>query len=97
MYMNPKEAHTVGVAELRQNLSKYLRRVEEGERLVVTDRNKPVAELGPAPTVGSALDRLIAEGKVRPPKSRSGFPEPLEMGSDPEALTKALEEVRGYR
>jgi prevent-host-death family protein len=42
MYMT-----TVGVAELRQNLSKYLRRVARGERLVVTDRNRPVAELGP--------------------------------------------------
>jgi prevent-host-death family protein len=93
MYMS----NTVGIAELRQNLSKYLRRVEAGERLVVTDRNKPVAELGPPPTTGSALDRLIAEGKVRPPKSRRGFPEPLKMGSDPEAATRALEEVRGYR
>jgi prevent-host-death family protein len=93
MYMS----NTVGIAELRQNLSKYLRRVEAGERLVVTDRNKPVAELGPAPTPGRALDRLIAEGKVRPPKSRGGFGRPLEMGSDPEAATRALEEVRGYR
>jgi antitoxin (DNA-binding transcriptional repressor) of toxin-antitoxin stability system len=31
MYMT-----TVGIAELRQNLSEYLRRVEHGERLVVT-------------------------------------------------------------
>jgi prevent-host-death family protein len=54
---------TVGVAELRQNLSKYLRLVGKGERLVVTDRNRPVAELGPPPSGGEALDRLIAEGK----------------------------------
>lgn len=93
MYMS----ETVGVAELRQNLSQYLRRVSAGERLVVTDRNRPVAELGPAPATGSSLDRLIAEGKVSPPRKRAGFPEPLEMGSDPEALTRALEEVRGYR
>lgn len=94
MYMS--EEKTVGVAELRQNLSLYLRRVSAGERLVVTDRNKPVAELGPPPTAGSALDRLIAEGKVAPPK-RSGLPEPLESGGDPGALSRALEEVRGYR
>lgn len=97
MYMSQDKGHTVGVAELRQNLSKYLRRVAAGERLVVTDRNRPVAELGPAPTTGSALDRLIAEGKVKPPKRRGPLPEPLDMGSDPEALTRALEEVRGYR
>lgn len=94
MYMN----NTVGIAELRQNLSKHLRRVAEGERLVVTDRNRPVAELVP-PAAGSALDRLVAEGKVRPPKRRGPLPEPLELppGVDPEALSRALEEVRGYR
>ena len=41
---------SVGIAELRQNLSRYLRRVQRGERLLVTDRNRPVAELGPPPT-----------------------------------------------
>ena len=63
MYMNEK----VGVAELRQNLSVYLRRVSEGERLVVTDRNRPVAELGPIADTGPGLDRLIAEGRVSRP------------------------------
>lgn len=92
MYMTD----TVGVAELRQNLSVYLRRVERGERLVVTDRNRPVAELGPPPLTGERLDRLIADGRVsRPP--RRGFPGPLELGGDPHALTRALDEVRGER
>ena len=87
---------TVGVAELRQNLSKYLRRVARGERLVVTDRNRPVAELGPPPSTGNELDRLIAEGRVsRPP--RRGLPEPLRLGGDPRALSRALEEIRGDR
>jgi len=92
MYMN----ESVGVAELRQNLSVYLRRVKNGERLVVTDRNRPVAELGPAPSTGPALDRLIAEGRVSPPV-RSALPEPLELTGDPRALSRALDEVRGER
>jgi prevent-host-death family protein len=87
---------TVGVAELRQNLSTYLRRVGEGERLVITDRNRPVAELGPAPSTGPALDRLIAEGRVSRPL-RSGLPEPMELSGDPHALSRALDEVRGNR
>jgi len=66
MYMS----ETVGIAELRQNLSFYLRKVDAGERLVVTDRNRPVAELGPAP---------------------------LEPTGDLQALSRALEEVRGCR
>jgi prevent-host-death family protein len=89
MYMN-----TVGVAELRQNLSRFLRRVERGERIIVTDRNRPVAELGPPPTAGDALERLIAEGGVSQP-TRRGLPEPVELGGDPYALTRALQEIRG--
>jgi len=87
---------TVGVAELRQNLSRYLRRVQRGERLVVTDRNRPVAELGPPPSTGAELDRLIAEGRVSAPRRR-GLPEPLELAGDPHALSRALEEIRGER
>jgi prevent-host-death family protein len=87
---------TVGVAELRQNLSKYLRMVERGERLVVTDRNRPVAELGPPPATGDALDRLIAAGRVSRPLRR-GLAEPLELAGDPYALTIALDEIRGER
>lgn len=90
MYMSA----SVGVAELRRNLSRYLRRVERGERLLVTDRNRPVAELGPPPATGAALDRLIAEGRVTPPLGR-GFPPPLSLEGDPYALSRALDEVRG--
>jgi prevent-host-death family protein len=88
--------NTVGVAELRQNLSRYLRRVERGERLVVTDRNRPVAELGPPATSGAAMDRLLAEGRVSRPVRRV-LPEPLELTGDAYALSRALDEVRGER
>lgn len=91
MYMT-----TVGVAELRQNLSRYLRLVAEGERLVVTERNRPVAELGPPPATGDALDRLIAEGRVSAP-ARRGLPAPLRLEGDPTALSRALDEIRGDR
>jgi prevent-host-death family protein len=92
MYMKNR----VGVAELRQNLSRYLRRVERGERLIVTDRNRPVAELGPPATGGSELDQLIAEGRISRP-TRRGLPEPLHLEGDPYALSRALDEIRGER
>ena len=85
---------SVGIAELRQNLSQYLRRVEQGERLLVTDRNRPVAELGPPPSTGAALDRRIAEGRVSRP-NRRGLPGPLRLDGDPYALSSALDEIRG--
>lgn len=91
MYMSS----TVGVAELRRNLTKYLRRVQRGERLIVTDRNRPVAELGP-PATGADLDRLIAAGRVSAPVRR-GLPGPLPLEGDPHALSRALDEIRGER
>jgi prevent-host-death family protein len=92
MYMK----NTVGIAELRQHLSRYLRRVERGERLLVTDRNRPVAELGPPPSDGAELDRLIVEGRVSRP-TRRGLPDPLQLEGDPYALSRALDEIRGER
>lgn len=89
-------SETVGVGELRRNLSRYLRRVERGERLIVTDRNRPVAELGPPGTERTALDRLVAAGLVTPP-SRRRRPEPLDFDGDPHALSRALDEIRGER
>ncbi len=46
-------SESVGVRELRQNLSKYLDRVKDGEALVVTERGRRVARLIPA---GAASD-----------------------------------------
>lgn len=43
---------SVGVRELRQNLSRYLDRVKKGEGLVVTERGREVARL--LPSGGSA-------------------------------------------
>ena len=57
----------VGVRELRQNLSKYLRRVASGERLEVTERGMPVAVLAPLSDSSSALQRLVSSGRARPP------------------------------
>ncbi len=56
----------VGVRELRQRASAWLRRVEAGETVRVTDRGRPVALLTPLPA-GSPLDRLRAEGDSDPP------------------------------
>ncbi len=91
---------TVGVRELRQNLSRYLARIREGERLVVTERNRPVAILSPLPEHEDPLARLVAEGKVIPAKRPLGEIldeiEPIEL-DDPYAGTKAIDEVRGDR
>lgn len=58
---------SINVTELKAHLSRYLRLASRGTRILVKDRNEPVAELGPAP--GGALswrDRLTRDGRLRP-------------------------------
>jgi prevent-host-death family protein len=59
-------AGEIGVRELRQNLSVYLRRVKAGETLEVRERGHRVAVLAPVGAKTSALERLIAAGRATP-------------------------------
>ena len=54
----------VGVRELRQNLSVYLRRLHAGTVYRVTDRGRAVALLVPIPRHSTAVERLIASGRA---------------------------------
>jgi prevent-host-death family protein len=65
----------VGIRELRQNLSVYIRRVLKGDSFEVTEHGHPVALLAPLPDRASPLARLIREGRVRP-----GSGDLLELG-----------------
>ncbi|HMD34502.1 MAG TPA: type II toxin-antitoxin system prevent-host-death family antitoxin [Vicinamibacterales bacterium] len=56
----------IGVRELRQSASVYLRRVQAGETIEITDRGVPVAVLAPLPRPMARLEQLIAEGKATP-------------------------------
>lgn len=47
----------VGLRELKNRLSEYIREVRSGESVLVTDRGEVVAELGP-PGRGSAVSDL---------------------------------------
>jgi prevent-host-death family protein len=75
------ETHRVGVRELRQNLSVYLRRVKEsGETLEVTEHGHAVARLGPLPAATlSPYERMLAEGRIRPAAGDLLGLEPLEL------------------
>ncbi len=59
---------TVGVRDLKNKLSEYLRRVRLGESVLVTDRGEVVAELQPPgqrqgdPSVPAGLQSLVKRG-----------------------------------
>jgi prevent-host-death family protein len=64
---------TVGIKELKNRLTEYLRRTKKGEEVVVTERGKPVALLraidaGEKPaSLEARLARLAAQGLVTLP------------------------------
>ena len=67
----------VGVRELRNNLSRFLERVQAGEEVVVTDRGRMVARVVPV-SGERALDRLVASGLVTPARTtKRSAPTPI--------------------
>jgi prevent-host-death family protein len=73
----------VGIRELRQHASRWLRRVAAGESFEVTDRGRPVALLIPVPSA-EGLNALVAAGRARPGEGHLrelGPPLPLPPGA----------------
>jgi prevent-host-death family protein len=97
-YMRRTSAQSnVGVRELRQHLSIYLDRVKKGEVLTVTEHGAAVAILRPLPPAGSALDRLVAEGRARrPSRDIRSLPKALRVDLD-RPLSALVEDDREDR
>lgn len=67
---------TVGIRELKNRLTRYLRLTQDGEEVVITERGRPIALLGPLPAdrqpqgIEARLARLAALGRLTLPKRR---------------------------
>lgn len=67
---------TVGVKELKNRLTQYLRRTKQGEDVVVTERGTPIALIqsiksaAPSASLDARLARLAAQGRVTLPTRR---------------------------
>jgi prevent-host-death family protein len=86
---------SVGVRELRQNLSVYLRRVEAGEALRVTDHGRPVALLTPLPPDDDPFADLIASGRATAPRRPFSGARHLPLPDDGRpALSEVLQQMR---
>ena len=80
-------APRLGTRELRANLAATVRRAAAGERVVITDSGRPVAQIGPldAPA-GTAIEELVVRGFVIAPRravrdTKSVLPEPIDTYS----------------
>ena len=84
----------VGIRELRQNASEYVRRAEAGEMIEVTDRGRPVAVLGPRPEL-TGFDLLVAQGRVRRATvAFADLPPPLPLPPGAKPPSEILAELR---
>jgi antitoxin (DNA-binding transcriptional repressor) of toxin-antitoxin stability system len=97
----------VGIRELKARLSEYLRDVRRGEVILVTDRNRVVAELRPPGThaapadddVAYRLDELARSGDVQPSRLRKdGWTwRPPGLGLHPGTAARVLDSLREER
>lgn len=89
----------VGIREFKARLSHYVRVARAGERVVVTERGRPVAHLTAAfpdgdPDVPPSLASLIEAGRVTAP-SRSGRWAPVATVRATRSVSEILDEDRG--
>ena len=65
--------HSVNIADLKNNLSRYLRHVRRGEEILIRDRKAPIAKIIPLPLADefdAELLALAAAGLVKLPKKK---------------------------
>ena len=93
---------TVGIKDLKNNLSAYLRDVKRGSRILVTDRDEVVAELrepfslSPLERENPLLAEWVREGKVRlPTRPKRSLPPLPSLNISRETILKIIDEDRG--
>jgi prevent-host-death family protein len=64
----------VSIADARNNLTKLLRAVEEGESVVITRNGKPVAQLAPLPPNRRQVRLGTMRGRI---KLKPGWDDPV--------------------
>jgi prevent-host-death family protein len=66
----------IAVRELRNQVSRVVRRARAGERMIITVDGVPAAEIGPVSAVERArsIDELIATGGVLAARTRTAAP-----------------------
>ena len=93
----------VGLKVLKNKLSEYVRLAEAGETVLVTDRDRVVAEIVPPDSTRSPVlaDALLAEavrkGWITPPALVLSVPPPRRPVMSLRQLKKELDELRSDR
>jgi prevent-host-death family protein len=84
----------VGIRELRQDASTWVRRAAAGETIQITDRGRPVAQLGPISKPLGGLAALEAAGLLRKAKGKLSDLKPMPAAPGTRPLSEILQEMR---
>lgn len=57
--------HTVGIRDLKAQLSEYLRQVKAGETVIITEHGRPIGRIVPEPeSKEERIQRLVESGEL---------------------------------
>ncbi len=80
---------SIGIKNLKNNLSRYLARVKKGEVVLVTERGRPIARIvkegGESENFFDALTPMIVEGSLSLPERQidRDIPDPISVKGKP--------------
>ena len=90
--------NTVGIKEIKNNLSRYLSRVKSGEEILITERGKPIARIirenEKNNTIRQALAPLIEQGLVAMPSQPINRASPIRIKSTGKSTSEMVAEDR---
>ena len=85
----------MGIRELKAHLSRHLKRVRSGARLMVTERGRSVATISPVDTPADVAwaHRLVAEGRAHWSGGKPvGIPRPARVTGERTVSAAVLED-----
>ena len=94
------ELSSVGIKELKNKLTQYLRRTKNGEEVVVTERGKPIAIIQPIrsgarpKSLEARLAQLAAQGRLTLPTRKPARRVPKVAVAGPPVSRTILKERR---
>ena len=84
----------IGIRELRQHASRYLRRVRAGEIITITEHGEPIAEIRPLPQDETPIRQLEREGNITRATADLLELAPMMPADEHPPLSEILEEMR---
>ena len=90
--------NTVGIKDIKNNLSRYLSRVKSGEEILITERGKPIARIikenGKTNFIRQALAPLIDKGIIAMPTQGLSKESPERVQSPGKSTSEMVAEDR---